>query len=72
MEDLKIYWLVKSLFSTHKGRGYKLLKGLANVYGSFGLFECSFKWRQRKFLSNPENVFPSILIIPGVDVDYSG
>ncbi|MCB0641269.1 MAG: phosphoenolpyruvate synthase, partial [Phaeodactylibacter sp.] len=33
--------------------------------------ERSFKWRQR-YLLNPENVFPSILIIPSVDVDYSG
>ncbi|MDP5044027.1 MAG: phosphoenolpyruvate synthase, partial [Leeuwenhoekiella sp.] len=33
--------------------------------------ERSFKWRQ-VYLSNPENVFPSILVIPSVDVDYSG
>ncbi|MGB7395254.1 MAG: PEP/pyruvate-binding domain-containing protein [Pricia sp.] len=33
--------------------------------------ERSFKWRQ-KYLLNPENVFPSILVIPSVDVDYSG
>ena len=33
--------------------------------------ERSFKWRQR-YLNNPENVFPSIVIIPSVDADYSG
>ncbi|MEM6772794.1 MAG: PEP/pyruvate-binding domain-containing protein, partial [Bacteroidota bacterium] len=33
--------------------------------------ERSYRWRQR-YLENPENVFPSILIIPSVDVDHSG
>ncbi|HQU73641.1 MAG TPA: PEP/pyruvate-binding domain-containing protein, partial [Calditrichia bacterium] len=33
--------------------------------------ERSYRWRQ-KFLLNPENVFPSILVIPTVNVDRSG
>lgn len=48
----------------------KILEGIKRVWAS-AYTERSFKWRQ-KFLSNPENVFPSILIIPSVDVDYSG
>ena len=47
-----------------------ILKGIKQVWAS-AYTERSFKWRQ-KYLSNPENVFPSILIIPSVDVDYSG
>jgi pyruvate,water dikinase len=48
----------------------EILKGIKRVWAS-PYTERSFKWRQ-KYLSNPENVFPSILIIPSVDVDYSG
>ncbi|WP_405252669.1 PEP/pyruvate-binding domain-containing protein [Dokdonia sp. Asnod3-C12] len=48
----------------------KILKGIKDVWAS-PYTERSFKWRQQ-YLSNPENVFPSILIIPSVDVDYSG
>ncbi|UZO80265.1 phosphoenolpyruvate synthase [Aquimarina sp. ERC-38] len=48
----------------------QILKGIKNVWAS-PYTERSFKWRQ-KYLANPENVFPSILIIPSVDVDYSG
>ena len=48
----------------------KILKGIKEVWAS-PYQERSFKWRQR-YLNNPENVFPSILIIPSVDVDYSG
>ncbi len=48
----------------------KILQGIKDVWAS-PYTERSFKWRQ-KYLSNPENVFPSILIIPSVDVDYSG
>jgi phosphoenolpyruvate synthase/pyruvate phosphate dikinase len=33
--------------------------------------ERSYKWRQR-YLHNPEQVFPSILIMPGVNADKSG
>ncbi|MDQ7917756.1 PEP/pyruvate-binding domain-containing protein [Mesonia sp. MT50] len=48
----------------------KVLQGIRDVWAS-PYNERSFKWRQR-YLTNPENVFPSILIIPSVDVDYSG
>lgn len=48
----------------------KILKGIKDVWAS-PYTERSFKWRQR-YLENPENVYPSILIIPSVDVDYSG
>lgn len=48
----------------------KIIQGIKDVWAS-PYTERSFKWRQR-FLENPENVYPSILIIPSVDVDYSG
>ena len=48
----------------------KILKGIKDVWAS-PYTERSFKWRQR-YLENPENVYPSILIIPSVDVEYSG
>ncbi len=48
----------------------RILKGIKDVWAS-PYTERSFKWRQQ-YLSNPENVFPSILIIPSVDVEYSG
>jgi len=48
----------------------KIYQGILDVWAS-PYTERSFKWRQR-YLNNPENVFPSILIIPSVDVEYSG
>ncbi len=48
----------------------EIVKGIKKVWAS-PYTERSFKWRQQ-YLLNPENVFPSILIIPSVDVDYSG
>lgn len=48
----------------------KILQGIKDVWAS-PYTERSFKWRQ-KYLLNPENVFPSILVIPSVNVDYSG
>lgn len=48
----------------------KILEGIKDVWAS-PYTERSFKWRQ-KYLLNPENVYPSILVIPSVDVDYSG
>ncbi len=48
----------------------KILQGIRDVWASpFG--ERSYRWRQ-KYLLNPENVYPSILIIPSVNVDKSG
>ncbi len=48
----------------------KIIQGIKDVWAS-PYTERSFKWRQR-YLLNPENVYPSILIIPSVDVEYSG
>jgi hypothetical protein len=48
----------------------KILQGIKDVWAS-PYTARSYTWRQR-YLLNPENVYPSILIIPGVDVDYSG
>lgn len=48
----------------------KILEGIKKVWAS-PYTERSFKWRQR-LLNNPENVYPSILVIPGVNNDCSG
>ncbi len=71
MEDLKEFTgagLNLTLFNIREEE--KIIEGIKRVWAS-AYTERSFKWRQ-KYLSNPENVFPSILIIPSVDVDYSG
>ncbi|MEZ4962935.1 MAG: PEP/pyruvate-binding domain-containing protein [Saprospiraceae bacterium] len=71
MEDLKDFTgagLNLTLFNVVDEA--KILQGIKEVWAS-PYTERSFKWRQR-YLLNPENVFPSILIIPSVDVDYSG
>lgn len=71
MEDLKDFTgagLNLTLFNVVEKD--KILQGIKDVWAS-PYTERSFKWRQR-YLLNPENVFPSILIIPSVDVDYSG
>ncbi|MCB9511294.1 MAG: phosphoenolpyruvate synthase [Deferribacteres bacterium] len=48
----------------------KILQGIRDVWAS-PYTERSYRWRQ-KYLINPENVYPSILIIPTVNVDKSG
>ncbi|WP_292949066.1 PEP/pyruvate-binding domain-containing protein [Olleya sp. UBA1516] len=71
MEDLKEFTgagLNLTLFNVVDKS--KILEGIKDVWAS-PYTERSFKWRQ-KYLLNPENVFPSILVIPSVDVDYSG
>lgn len=71
MEDLKDFTgagLNLTLFNVLDKN--KILEGVKEVWAS-PYTERSFKWRQ-KYLLNPENVFPSILVIPSVDVDYSG
>lgn len=71
MEDLKDFTgagLNLTLFNVVDKN--KILQGIKDVWAS-PYTERSFKWRQ-KYLLNPENVFPSILVIPSVDVDYSG
>ncbi|MFK7772079.1 MAG: PEP/pyruvate-binding domain-containing protein [Saprospiraceae bacterium] len=71
MEDLKDFTgagLNLTLFNVLDDD--KIMQGIRSVWAS-PYTERSYKWRQ-KFLLNPENVFPSILIIPSVDVEYSG
>ncbi|MEM6965161.1 MAG: PEP/pyruvate-binding domain-containing protein [Bacteroidota bacterium] len=71
MEDLKSFTgagLNLTLFNVLEEE--KILQGIRDVWAS-PYTERSYKWRQ-KYLLNPENVYPSILIIPSVDVDYSG
>mgnify|MGYP003692624441 CR=1 FL=1 len=71
MEDLKDFTgagLNLTLFNVLDAD--KILQGIRDVWAS-PYTERSYKWRQ-KFLLNPTNVFPSILIISSVDVDYSG
>ncbi len=71
MEDLKDFTgagLNLTLFNVLEEE--KILQGIRDVWAS-PYTERSYKWRQ-KYLLNPENVYPSILIIPSVDVDYSG
>ena len=71
MEDLKEFTgagLNLTLFNVVQEQ--QILDGIKKVWAS-PYTERSFKWRQA-YLSNPENVFPSILVIPSVDVDYSG
>ncbi|RDY58622.1 PEP/pyruvate-binding domain-containing protein [Flagellimonas nanhaiensis] len=71
MEDLKDFTgagLNLTLFNVLEKE--RILQGIKDVWAS-PYTERSFKWRQ-KYLLNPENVYPSILVIPSVDVDYSG
>ncbi len=48
----------------------RILQGIRDVWAS-PYSERSYRWRQ-KYLMNPENVYPSILILPTVDVEKSG
>ncbi len=71
MEDLKDFTgagLNLTLFNVLDEKS--IMQGILDVWAS-PYTERSYKWRQ-KFLLNPENVFPSILIIPSVDADCSG
>jgi hypothetical protein len=71
MEDLKEFTgagLNLTLFNVVNYEA--ILQGIRDVWAS-PYTERSYKWRQQ-YLLNPENVYPSILIIPSVDVDYSG
>ncbi|MCB0732693.1 MAG: phosphoenolpyruvate synthase, partial [Ignavibacteriae bacterium] len=71
MEDLKDFTgagLNLTLFNIQKKE--EILKGIKQVWAS-PFSERSYRWRQ-KILENPENVYPSILVIPGVNVDCSG
>jgi len=47
-----------------------IINGIKEVWAS-PYTDRSLRWRQ-KYLLNPEYVFPSIVVIPGVNNDYSG
>ena len=71
MEDLKEFTgagLNLTLFNVLSRED--VLNGIKEVWAS-PYTERSMKWRQ-KYLLNPEYVFPSIVVIPGVNNDYSG
>lgn len=71
MEDLKEFTgagLNLTLFNLLEQD--KIIKGIKEVWAS-PFSERSYKWRQ-KYLENPENIYPSILVIPSVDVEKSG
>ncbi|MCK6621735.1 MAG: phosphoenolpyruvate synthase [Calditrichaceae bacterium] len=71
MEDLKDFTgagLNLTVFNVVEEE--KILQGIRDVWAS-PYSERSYRWRQ-KYLLNPENVYPSILILPTVNVDKSG
>lgn len=71
MEDLKDFTgagLNLTVFNVLEEE--KIWQGIRAVWAS-PYTERSYRWRQ-KYLLNPENVYPSILIIPSVNVDKSG
>jgi phosphoenolpyruvate synthase/pyruvate phosphate dikinase len=71
MEDLKDFTgagLNLTVFNAV--REDQILQAIRDVWAS-PFTERSYRWRQ-KYLLNPENVYPSILILPSVNVDKSG
>lgn len=71
MEDLKDFTgagLNLTVFNVLEEE--KILQGIRDVWAS-PYSERSYRWRQ-KYLLNPENVYPSILILPTVNVEKSG
>jgi len=71
MEDLKDFTgagLNLTVFNVRDS--LKIMQGIRDVWAS-PFSERSYRWRQ-KYLLNPENVYPSILIIPSVNVIKSG
>ena len=71
MEDLKEFTGAGLNLTLFNVVDYEtIIQGIRNVWAS-PYSERSYQWRQQ-YLTNPENVFPSILIIPSVDVQCSG
>ncbi len=71
MEDLKGFngaGLNLTLFNILSKKD--IINGIKKVWAS-PYTDRSLRWRQ-KYLLNPEYVFPSIVVIPGVNNDYSG
>jgi len=71
MEDLKEFTGAGLNLTVFNVVDYEsILQGIRDVWAS-PYTERSYRWRQQ-YLLNPENVFPSILIIPSVNVECSG
>ena len=71
MEDLKEFTgagLNLTVFNVRDAD--KVLQGIRDVWAS-PYAERSYRWRQR-YLTHPEQVYPSILILPSVDAARSG
>ncbi len=71
MEDLASFTgagLNLTLFNILKRE--EIIDGIKKVWAS-PFSDRSYRWRQ-KYLNNPENVYPSIVVIPGVNNDASG
>ncbi|MDX1332178.1 MAG: PEP/pyruvate-binding domain-containing protein, partial [Robiginitalea sp.] len=71
MEDLASFTgagLNLTLFNILKRE--EIVNGIKKVWAS-PFSDRSYRWRQ-KYLNNPENVYPSIVVIPGVNNDASG
>ena len=71
MEDLASFTgagLNLTLFNILKRE--EIISGIKKVWAS-PFSDRSYRWRQ-KYLNNPENVYPSIVVIPGVNNDCSG
>ena len=71
MEDLASFTgagLNLTLFNILKRE--EIIDGIKRVWAS-PFSDRSYRWRQ-KYLNNPENVYPSIVVIPGVNNDASG
>jgi hypothetical protein len=71
MEDLASFTgagLNLTLFNIMKRE--EIIDGIKRVWAS-PFSDRSYRWRQ-KYLNNPENVYPSIVVIPGVNNDCSG
>ncbi len=71
MEDIKGFTgagLNLTLFNVRDRQ--RIFQGIRSVWAS-PYTERSYLWRQ-KYLENPENVFPSILLLPSVNVEKSG
>ena len=71
MEDLKDFTGAGLNLTVFNVRGEeKIFQAIRDVWASV-YTERSYRWRQQ-FLTNAENVYPSILILPTVDVAKSG
>ena len=71
MEDLKDFTGAGLNLTVFNVRDEALIfQAIRDVWAS-AYTERSYRWRQR-FMTNPENIYPSILVLPTVDVAKSG